>query len=180
MHDGQRIRHLLSDQVGFVFADFRTVTCRGVRPGRHPKQRVMDFVPVLCEIDLVFAGGGEDRHAVLWPNRRRDVAPGRIARSADFLPLHVVIVKIENDETLRDGFRRRWCGLGGLARRRRRRSFQGMVGTGGLDRESQNVLGLAIVEQPEVLLPEIAHRAVLVVAHHHSHRHQVALCVNSE
>src|SRR5271157_76842 len=151
-------------------------------PGRQPEKPIVELLAIVGEVHLVLAGRGEDRHTVLRPNGRRDVAPGGIAGSSDSFHLHVEIVKIEDDETLGDGFRRSGWGLGGFIRRhrRRRRSLRRRVGMAGLHRESQNILRLAIVEQPEVLLAEVAHRAVLAVAYHHPHRHQVAFDVKVE
>ena len=91
----------------------------------------------------------------------------------------MIIVEEETHESLGNDSGRPSGGFGRNGGRNARLR-RGRLRIGHLDAEVRDLLRLPVVKQPEIFLMEIAYRPAFVVAHHHSHQHQVAFGANAE
>ena len=148
----------------------------GGRP--QPRQRLLQLRLIVGELQYDLAGRGVDRCAIGRLHGGCDHARCGIARAREVFECRVHVVEQVGYEVVGEHRRRR-----GLARIRRfglwlrfqtrRLLFQHHRSARLLDGEPGDHLRLAIVQEPEVFLGQVAHGVAVAVAHDHGHGHQV-------
>ena len=130
----------------------------------------MDLRAIVGEVESGAAGGGEDGGAVGGRERIVQMAFGGVAGLHQIAEVQVDIVEDECHETVGH--------YGRLIRAGRRSGVQALaVGmgaiTGLLDGKVSDVLGLALVEDLEIFLTQVAERLPVGIAHDHGDQHQI-------
>src|ERR1035441_9668303 len=167
---------LVDDQIRHVIGHVGAVVeaLSGDRAHAQLAQRLVQEGPVVGEILDGLPGGSVDGGAIGGAQGGIDVPAGGIPRVRQIAELHVHVVEQVGDEAVGQvgrGFVFGW--------------FVGVFGGGRgatsfieaacrlLHGEARDILRLALIEELEIFLPEVACGFALAVADHHGHDHQV-------
>ena len=166
---------LILNQVGLIVTDVRAIARAGAgdRRGTKTCQRVMDLRAIVGKVERSAARGGVDGSPVCRCQGIAQMAFGGLAGLRQITEIQMDVVKEEGYEAVR----RRGRLIGGGRR------FQGISGgssflrdnpiAGLLYGEVSNFLGLALVEDLEIFLTQVAARHPVWIAHDYGDQHQI-------